>query len=153
MKKLLSNKGLSLIELLASLTIFSIIIALVSGILINSTNYFDKTKNKVSLSQEANLILAQITKAHQTTQTYTLSSHLEEGRKQINLNGEAIKHPDLHIDILHLGQNDYKTFDGTTMIIDTKNPLFIELKVSDINNSQVNFQIRSVINRYTKGGS
>ncbi|WP_099352102.1 prepilin-type N-terminal cleavage/methylation domain-containing protein [Fredinandcohnia onubensis] len=142
------NKGITLIELLASLAILTIFIALLSGVLINSMNYFDLNKKKISLSQEANQILANITNIHQDTAEYTLTAiNSGTGNKQIKVNETVISHPDLDIEILNAGQTDYQVF-HSSLVVETSNPLFIEIKITDTENTQNSFTLRTVINRY-----
>lgn len=60
MKKSLNQKGLSLIEVLATLTLLSIVGGLVFGVLINSMNIFEHQSNNNDVKQEANLINNQL---------------------------------------------------------------------------------------------
>lgn len=61
MKKILNNKGLSLIEVLATLTLLSIIGGLVFGVLLNSMHIFKHESDSNDIKQEANLISNQLT--------------------------------------------------------------------------------------------
>lgn len=61
MKKYLNEKGISLMELLATLTLLSLVGVLVFGVLINSLNIFNHESDSSDVRQEANLISNQLT--------------------------------------------------------------------------------------------
>lgn len=61
MRKYLNEKGLSLIELLATLSMMTIVGALVFGVLINSLHIFNRESDNSDVRQEANLISSQLT--------------------------------------------------------------------------------------------
>ncbi|RHW40648.1 type II secretion system protein [Neobacillus notoginsengisoli] len=62
-----NQKGITLIELLATLTILTIISGLVYGVLIGTTKNYQKLSSKADLSREANLILATVKNVHEKT--------------------------------------------------------------------------------------
>lgn len=59
-KILRSENGLTFIELLVSLAIFSLLTALVIGYLINSMNNFKRVNEEIALHDEANYVMSQI---------------------------------------------------------------------------------------------
>jgi prepilin-type N-terminal cleavage/methylation domain-containing protein len=67
-----NQRGLSLIEVLATLVIFSIIMGLVTNAVISSLNYHDKSYQKLLLTQKANTFLSGLASIHQTSDSYTL---------------------------------------------------------------------------------
>jgi prepilin-type N-terminal cleavage/methylation domain-containing protein len=72
MDKVRNQYGVTLIEVLATLTILSLLIGLVYGVFINGINYSNKAKDTVSIQQEANLILTTLKELHETNSTYTV---------------------------------------------------------------------------------
>ncbi|MFS0861738.1 type II secretion system protein J [Fredinandcohnia sp. 179-A 10B2 NHS] len=142
MKSIDNQKGFTLIELLASLAIFAIIAGLGTGILLNSMNYYEKSKNKLSLGQEANILLSQITNLHQTSDEYVLSFNSTTG--EVKLNSEKVGKPNLSYEIL-AGAKDYSSFSGD-LLVKTDRPLYIKLNVEDTENS-LSYSVKTVINR------
>lgn len=142
MKSINKQKGFTLIELLASLAIFAIIAGLGTGILLNSMNYYEKSKNKLSLGQEANILLSQITNLHQTSDEYVLSFNSTTG--EVKLNSEKVGKPNLSYEIF-AGAKDYSSFSGD-LLVKTERPLYIKLNVEDTENS-LSYSVKTVINR------
>lgn len=61
MRNYLNQKGLSLVEVLATLTLLTIVGSLVFGILINSLNIFKIESENIDIKREVNLISNQLT--------------------------------------------------------------------------------------------
>ncbi len=57
--KLKSSKGLTLVELLVSLSIFSLITAIMIGYLISSMNNFKRVNEEIALHDEANYVMSE----------------------------------------------------------------------------------------------
>ncbi|EKN65870.1 hypothetical protein BABA_18287 [Neobacillus bataviensis LMG 21833] len=68
-----SEKGITLIELLATLSILLIISSLLYGVLIGVKKTQENISNKNSLNQEANLIFSTIKRYHQKENKYEIS--------------------------------------------------------------------------------
>ncbi|WP_053367292.1 prepilin-type N-terminal cleavage/methylation domain-containing protein [Bacillus sp. FJAT-27245] len=62
-----NNKGMTLIELLAALSILAIVSGLVYGVLVGANNNYNRLSSKAELSREANLILSTIKNYHEQT--------------------------------------------------------------------------------------
>jgi prepilin-type N-terminal cleavage/methylation domain-containing protein len=67
-----NENGITLIEVLAAIAIFSIIMGLLTNVVINSFNYHEKNYDNLKLGQEANLIITKLRNIHQTNKFYTL---------------------------------------------------------------------------------
>ncbi|WP_078545312.1 PulJ/GspJ family protein [Litchfieldia alkalitelluris] len=145
-KYILNNRGLTLIELLASLVIFSLIMGLISGLIINSANHFEVTKKKVSLSQEANLILAQLTRIHQTKSTYIIDYNYSTN--EIKIDGNKVENSNIVVKLSRLGQSDYKEVaNNVNLKVSSRKPLYIEFSLSNYEHSEP-YKVKTVINRY-----
>ena len=73
MKKI-NQRGITLIELLATLAILSIVSILIWSIFFQGTNYSNKAMTKNQMQQEANIIITNLTKIHQTSDSYDIDS-------------------------------------------------------------------------------
>lgn len=69
-----NQRGLTLIEVLASLTILSIVGILVWQVFFQGMNYSSKSASKNKMQQEATILTAKLTKIHQTSDEYELSN-------------------------------------------------------------------------------
>ncbi|MDF2606473.1 MAG: prepilin-type N-terminal cleavage/methylation protein [Bacillales bacterium] len=66
-----NNKGITLVELLVSMAISSIILVLIWGIYFQGAKFSKVVTNKTLLQQEANTLISNLTRIHQTsTATY-----------------------------------------------------------------------------------
>ena len=72
MKIKLNQKGITLIELLAVLTILGIIIGVLYSVFINGLNYSTSSKDTVLIQQEANYLLTVLKKQHEKGKDYTV---------------------------------------------------------------------------------
>jgi prepilin-type N-terminal cleavage/methylation domain-containing protein len=70
--KMNNESGLTLIEVLASIAIFSIALILITNVIINSFSYHDKSYDTLKLGQEANLFITKIRTVHEQVDEYTL---------------------------------------------------------------------------------
>lgn len=72
-KKLLTNSyGITLIELLVTLTILTMITGVTFGVLTTAIKYNEKTQSHVNLRQEANILVTTMRQQHQGDQAYTV---------------------------------------------------------------------------------
>lgn len=74
-KRVLNQKGLSLIELLATLSLLTIVGVLVFGVLINSLHIFEKQSDESDIRQEANLISNQLTTFYKINGNYKTNTN------------------------------------------------------------------------------
>lgn len=72
MKYLNNNKGLTLIEMLATITILFIIGGMVYAMLFQMFSNFNNSENRITARQEANLIIAHLTTIHEKSKRYEL---------------------------------------------------------------------------------
>lgn len=93
------QKGMTLIELLAVLTILAIILVLLYSVFLNGLHYSTKAKDTVLIQQEANYLLNLLKKQHEEGQIYTVK--VENNETFIIMEGvtEVIK--ESHSDFLY----------------------------------------------------
>lgn len=115
-----NNKGLTLVEVLLTITISFIILGLISNVLVQSTRANDISNIRINFRQEANIIIAILTSAHQSdgTGTYDIRfQHPDENNWAITIGNQQIQ----------MGSYDLKLElqSGTqSIIIDTANGEF-----------------------------
>jgi prepilin-type N-terminal cleavage/methylation domain-containing protein len=103
-----NQRGLTLIEVLASLTILSIVGILIWQVYFQGMNYSATTISKNNMQQEATLLTSKLTKIHQTSEVYELSNSAcgitVSYTKQGTVNVEEFKDPDMCFEIDFTGE-------------------------------------------------
>lgn len=133
LRKFINNKrGLTLIEILAALTIGTIVIGLAFSVLLNSMNAYKRTENKQLLQQEANIILTQLRTIHRSESTYVIGySELENQYKITLANGKTENlgnsnyKIELAIDNIVISETNAQSIDST------RNDYQLSLKMND----------------------
>ncbi|MGM0874443.1 MAG: PulJ/GspJ family protein [Bacillota bacterium] len=145
------QSGFTLHELLAGITISTMVIGLLSSVLIMSFKHNEYTQSHINLTQEANLIMTKLRQAHQE-ESYNLCYY--NGRiyydsekkdsltsekvtlKAIEENGVMIENGSFHIS---------ESNPDPCVLIDTSKPLLVTLTLVDEDNKE--FEIDTVIDR------
>ncbi|MDN3018502.1 prepilin-type N-terminal cleavage/methylation domain-containing protein [Paenibacillus sp. BSR1-1] len=68
------ERGLTLVEVLATLTIFSIVSLIIWSIFFQGFNFSQKSVSENFMIQETNILIANLTKIHQTSSEYQILS-------------------------------------------------------------------------------
>ncbi|WP_044338449.1 type II secretion system protein [Rossellomorea aquimaris] len=69
-----NERGLTLVEVLATLTILSIIGAVIWNVFFQGIHYTKKAVSQNSIQQEANILTMKLTRIHQTSEFYELEN-------------------------------------------------------------------------------
>ncbi len=72
-KKIFKQDGLTLVELLGTISIMLIVGSLIFSVLINGINYSNTSQNTVSIQQEANRMITKLTAYHESTRHYEIN--------------------------------------------------------------------------------
>jgi prepilin-type N-terminal cleavage/methylation domain-containing protein len=138
-----NEKGLTLIELLATIVILAIVGSIIFGVLLNiQKNYQDQTSQN-QLGQEANYIIAIIRNYHQKGSAYTIT--YDANRKVFidgSLGKQQLGQDSQTVDIL-FGKDESFTREDDTV---DYNPLFINVKITDQKGKSV--EIDTIISNY-----
>lgn len=115
----LNNKGITLIELLATISITFIIMGLVSGVLIQSFKSMETSETHINLRQEANIILSMLSGAHLSSgdPTYNITfQRISNTEWEMSIGEQQIINSDYDIKL------ELRSSAGTSsFIIDTTN--------------------------------
>lgn len=68
-----NQRGITLVEVLATIILISIISFLTWNIFFQGKNYTEKSISKSQMQQEANIILSRLSKIHQSSDTYEVN--------------------------------------------------------------------------------
>ncbi|WP_226036524.1 PulJ/GspJ family protein [Aquibacillus saliphilus] len=132
MKKLLKQEaGITLIELLATLTIATILIAVTFNVLTTSIKYNDKTQSHINLRQEANLVVTKLRQRHD----------VHDGGKYDLCYGELLDNDILKLDTVSLHLEKFSN--NECKQIDTSKNMEVQFTLADQQNND--FQIDTII--------
>lgn len=140
------QKGVTLIEVLATIVILASISGLVYGVFFQSLNSYEKTQSHALLRQEANLILAELTNAHRENDSYKVSTN---SSMLLYVNNQEISNDSFHYKLLMNGTDVANTTNG--FLVDTTKYIDVELTVIDPSHDNESFTISTVIQKLSKG--
>ncbi|OZM57872.1 hypothetical protein CIB95_05815 [Lottiidibacillus patelloidae] len=138
-----NENGLTLIEVLATIAIFSIILGLITNVVINSFNYHDKSYDNLKLGQEANLIITKLRTIHQKNEGYLLKYDTSGNLLIDQGDGEQLlgKQDGYRYELsAHLADDssesiNYEVQDGAVLedelIVKKKSTVFLTIKIID----------------------
>lgn len=125
-----NQKGLSLVELLAAITVLFIISGIIYGVFFSFNNNYDRISDKNSMDQTANLILATIKEYHQKNDSYWINYDDSVKRAFIGKNSADTLLGDTGYDLeLKAGYPAPSSINNIE--IDAHQPLTVQLKLTD----------------------
>lgn len=150
MNKSLSNEnGITLIELLATLAIVSFVSILLYGVLMDGFNYSKKSKEKVSLQQEMNIVVTTFTKFHESNESYDIMVDGPNSSKiQLISTDKTIElsNPNYEYSLI-----DYKgtteTPFASTNNVSTTQPLYLKIIIKDKKQPSQTYEVKTIISR------
>ncbi|WP_409270817.1 PilW family protein [Neobacillus sp. SCS-31] len=148
------EKGLTLIELLAGISILLVISSVIFGVLLNSNKNYKNISNSITLNQEANIILATLKSYHtkqelqsinsNNTETYIIKHDPVSQKAYIGKSSTSLtplQSEGIRIDL----KIDDSEFTGEKAIY-PKDPLFVYFKLT--NEQGQYFEINTIIKQY-----
>lgn len=152
-------KGITLVELLVTITIAFTVMGIVSGVLIQSLKNMEITETNTNLRQEANIILATFNSVHLSriiatdvnTKNYTVT-YLKNSNNEwsLNIDNQVISSKDYDINLI-LEQNGKTPLDTTTtswtINVDKKIPLKIKQLILISKKDKQEFKISTTLSR------
>jgi len=97
----INERGITLLEVLATLTILGFLISIIFSIFINGINYSSKAKDTVLIQQETNYLLTLLKEQHENQSLYSIT--VSDNHKQViivNDEGETF----------NIGNEDYEYY-------------------------------------------
>ncbi|MBB6445854.1 PilW family protein [Bacillus benzoevorans] len=153
--KNLNQKGITLIELLAVLTIFSIIAGVLYSVFMNGLNYSTKAKDTVLIQQEANYLLNLLKKQHEKDRDYTVK--IENNETFMILEGETVVISENDSDFLYFicdldnqGENSCEkpyAANFSKQINPLKEPFRMKLMLKSKKDHNLQFEVETILSR------
>ncbi len=134
-----NEKGLTLVELLATLVLMSLFSGIIMSMILHSMRYKEMEITKTDLQQEANYVIAELQRIHRLGDTYTLT--IEENSIKVKTDTEQIISDRYYYDVD--GDFDEAIIDPTK-----KNVYLNEFTIKSKTNENLKVEISTVISRY-----
>ncbi|CAM3941357.1 PilW family protein [Mesobacillus thioparans] len=142
-----NQNGLTLVELLAALTILFIISAVIYSIFFSYNRNYNQISQKNNLAQNANIILATIKNYHLNNDQYFINYDNDNYKLFIGESTPASKllnEGDIKV-VIEAGVTQPSVFKGEMSII-TKQPLTLKLKL--FNKQGQTYEVETILKRY-----
>ncbi len=153
--KNLNQKGITLIELLAVLTIFSVIIGVLYSVFSNGLHYSTSSKDTVLIQQEANYLLTLLKKQHEKGMDYTVK--IEDNETFTILEGESVVINESDSDFLYYicepdpmddqSCNEPYAADFLKQIHPLNDPFYIKLILKSKKDHKLQFEVQTILSR------
>lgn len=143
------ERGLTLIELLAAISILFIISATIYGVFFGFNKNYNQISDKNSMDQNANVVLAVIKQYHQNNDQYLI--RYDDAKKAAYIGIDAADNllGDSRFDMeMRIGYPDYtvpEDFSGELTIQSTQ-PIAVQIRLQ--NTTGQSYEIETIIKRY-----
>jgi prepilin-type N-terminal cleavage/methylation domain-containing protein len=143
-----TQRGITLIELLVTLTILSLFGVIIWSVFFQGYKFSQNSISKNTLQQEANILITSLKKTHQTSKEYVINSSscqvtVNVTKQDNSTQNYVFKNKDLCISLSQNGLIEPKDKDSS---------LEINIKIYEINNPNNNFEINTILYRLKDGG-
>ncbi|MHC0037467.1 prepilin-type N-terminal cleavage/methylation domain-containing protein [Pseudoneobacillus sp. C159] len=123
----LNNRGITLVELLVTITLSLTIAGLISSVLVQTFRSMEISDTHINLRQQANIIVSMITSSHLSSGSdpYTIAYQRTDATNwNLTIGDNLISTQDYDIRI------ELKSSSGGSFVIDTANPTITNLSLS-----------------------
>lgn len=145
-----NEQGISLVEVLATLTILSIVGVLIWQVFFQGYKYSNDAVTKNTLTQEANVIVLKLTRIHQSNEEYTIKSSNGIIEFLDSNNNQITQYSSSKFTYSAL-LNDYEVNSQLVHPSDKTQNLNIEIRVTDKNNPSNKVSVKTLLYRLKDG--
>lgn len=155
MKRIRNEKGITLIEVLATITILSIVSFIIYNVFSSGLRYSSQAKETVLIQQEANYLLTLLKEQHENATTdYTIT--IENNQNNIILNKGHSNEIDVTnsqylYQICDLDQSDscdeQNATDHTITITPSQERFYLKMILTNKNNPDIKYEIQTILSR------
>lgn len=156
-----NEKGMTLVEILAALTISFVVIGLASSVFFQTFRNVDISDSHISLRQEANIIISTLSKSHEQDSDYPITYVKEASGEWVLTIGHHKIHSELYdvqLTIHNKNSNNIaRSFEINTFDSSPRNDSFqvnikealevVSLKLINKTDSSKTFELKTVITR------
>ncbi|MGM0900250.1 MAG: type II secretion system protein [Bacillota bacterium] len=145
-----NEQGISLVEVLVTLTILSIVGILIWQVFFQGYKYSNDAVTKNTLNQETNLIVTKLIRIHQSNDEYTIKSSNGTIEFLDSDNNQIIKYSSTKFNYSAL-LNDYELNQQLVNPSDKTQNLNIEIRVTEKNNPSNKGSVKTLLYRLKDG--
>jgi prepilin-type N-terminal cleavage/methylation domain-containing protein len=150
-----NERGMSLIEVLLTLTILSIVGTVIWQAFFQGYQYSNNAVSKNLLQQEANLVITNLTRVHQSLEEYTIKSSNGTIELLDSSNSQIAKYTDIRFNYgVFLNAPDTEPLELTNKSVipsDKGQNLNIKVTIEEKNNSNNNVEVETLLYRLKDG--
>lgn len=139
MKQIKSQAGMTLIEILATITILSIVSVILYSVFSNGLRYSSQAEDTVLIQQEANYLLTTLKKQHENADSYTIT--VDQNHQKVTI--ETTVGTSVESSVIESEEYQYQ-------ISDTENNIDAASEPIEIIPSNENFHIQIVVTNKIK---
>jgi type II secretory pathway pseudopilin PulG len=145
--KLIKNQvGITLIEVLATLTILSFLMVIVYNVFFNGLNYSSQAKDTVSIQQEANYLLTLLKELHENEDFYTVT--VEEDHQTVTINEISVNNPQFLYQVCNLNDPSPCNEQNTIVIENpAKESFYVRIVLTSKNNPDLTYEVKTILSR------
>lgn len=155
MKQIKNQSGITLIEVLATITILSIVSIIIYNVFFNGLQYSSQAKDTVSIQQEANYLLTILKEQHENAENnYTVTVENEQKTIIINKNLPTeidATNPQYLYQICDMDDTtkscDEQNATDLTITKTTKNNFYVKITLINKNNPNLTYEIKTILSR------
>lgn len=146
-----NSKGLTLIELLAAVSLSAIILLLAYQFLFQGFQFSKTVTDKTLLQQEANYIMANLTKIHQSSDSYTITFDQNPNATYIKIEGNntvTFKNDRFFYTLKTSTRNNTKIYTKNKETFHPKlTDVSIELTIYNKKNPKLSYSAKTILSR------
>jgi len=146
-----NSKGLTLIELLAAVSLSAIILLLAYQFLFQGFQFSKTVTDKTLLQQEANYIMANLTKIHQSSDSYTITFDQNPNATYITIEGNntvTFKNDRFFYKLKTSTRNNTKIYTKNKETFHPKlTDVSIELTIYNKKNPKLSYSAKTILSR------
>lgn len=149
MKHIKESRGLTLVEVLATLVILSIVSLAVFGLLTNSLNQSAAQTTKANSQQQSNYLLMVWKDYHEKGNEYTIVISNDNTKVEFNSssNHTVIENPSFEYYLTVVGQSKVNDSSVVTFTPRTQKTLTINITVQNVKDSTKKYDINTTLSR------
>lgn len=144
-----NQKGLTLIEILAAVTILTIVGAIIWSVFLQGTNYSRTAMEKNQLIQEANIVITNLKNIHQESEWYQITSpngcdlKIEKKKKSTGVEIVTFENPKICYKIENFTNEDGDDLIIKKLIPTAENSIQFDLLLNDIKHPEQSISIHA----------
>lgn len=150
MKPLKQQKGVSLVEVLATIIILSIVMTIIGRTLSSGLFFSDKAEKDAKIQQQTNYIVAVLKETHENGKPYDITVdtviHIAQSGSTTSIGTEQFLYEISELDDANNVINT-ATSTNTIHINPSNNNFHVQIKLTSVENSNITYTVTTILSR------